>query len=505
MAFLIPLIFIFSTASMAQSPETVIVRPEIIDDVLVNPGIGFTTFQRFNGDDLNQGSRWTEGFPIEYQEFDGDLTNRDYPDTSLAYFRVNWRFVEPEKGKYDWAMIDKALKTAAERGQTLMLRISCYEGDDEKDVPAWYREMVGNGEQKIKKWRVDPEDPRYVQYFGGMIRALGDRYDGHPALECVDVSIVGYWGEGEGSHLLSQHTWHALVNSYLDSFQKTFLIFQPLNGDAPDPGVLVRGLPIAASWPDGRNNGNGLQMRHVGWRLDCLGDMGFWRDRRANWSHMLDVYPQDIVRSGMWEAWKKAPVTLEICGTFRSWEEREQYDEEVVRYIFDQALKWHISSFNAKSSPVPEKWKHLVDEWLKKMGYRLVLRKFSYPSIVGVHGPIEFRSWWENLGVAPCYRDYPLALRIRNSQHEEVLITGADIRNWYPGDTIYDDKVYLSLDVPEGEYDLEIAILGQFNGKPAIKLAIAGRSDEGWYPLGKIKVVKDSVEFHSDQSSANLM
>jgi hypothetical protein len=57
----------------------VIVRPKEIDDVLNNPGIGFQTFQRFNGDDLNPGNRWTEGHPIEYQPFDGDLTNPTTP------------------------------------------------------------------------------------------------------------------------------------------------------------------------------------------------------------------------------------------------------------------------------------------------------------------------------------------------------------------------------------------------------------------------------------------
>ena len=30
---------------VASSQETVVVRPEVIDDVLVNPGIGFMTFQ----------------------------------------------------------------------------------------------------------------------------------------------------------------------------------------------------------------------------------------------------------------------------------------------------------------------------------------------------------------------------------------------------------------------------------------------------------------------------
>ncbi|PYT37375.1 MAG: hypothetical protein DMG45_25995, partial [Acidobacteria bacterium] len=54
-------------AGQVSAQETVVVRPRETDDVLINPGIGFTTFQRFNGDRLNSGTRWTEGYPIDYQ------------------------------------------------------------------------------------------------------------------------------------------------------------------------------------------------------------------------------------------------------------------------------------------------------------------------------------------------------------------------------------------------------------------------------------------------------
>jgi hypothetical protein len=60
-------------------------------------------------------------------------------------------------------------------------------------------EMVGQEENlPEKKWRTNPEDVRYAEHFGDMIRELGIRYDGHPALESVDLSIVGAWGEGAG-------------------------------------------------------------------------------------------------------------------------------------------------------------------------------------------------------------------------------------------------------------------------------------------------------------------
>src|SRR5450759_2884461 len=118
-------ILLGQTILMAQEkPVIVRVLPKEIDDVLINPGMGFMTFQRFNGDELNQGTGWTEGLPIVYQKFNGNLTNKDFPQTTIAYFRVNWRFLETAPNCYNWAMIDSALRTSAERGQTLMLRIS---------------------------------------------------------------------------------------------------------------------------------------------------------------------------------------------------------------------------------------------------------------------------------------------------------------------------------------------------------------------------------------------
>jgi len=95
-------------------PGTLVIRPKEINDVLVNPGIGFTTFQRFNGDTLttlNNSSGWTEGFPIVYQQSTHELTNKQYPQTTIAYWRVYWQYLEPEKGKYRWDLIDQRVLT----------------------------------------------------------------------------------------------------------------------------------------------------------------------------------------------------------------------------------------------------------------------------------------------------------------------------------------------------------------------------------------------------------
>ena len=100
--------------------------------------------------------------------------------------------------------------------------------------------------------------PRYVEYFGGFIQELGKRYDGHPALEAVDLSIVGAWGEGAGAELLTQKTREALVNAYTDYFKKTPLIAlltdEKTNKYANSQAMLAGGLIVSVTWDFGPKN-----------------------------------------------------------------------------------------------------------------------------------------------------------------------------------------------------------------------------------------------------------
>lgn len=81
MLFAVSLSMDYSAPAFAQqSSDLVIVKPKLFDGVLVNPDIGFTTFQRFNGDSLNAGTGWTEGFPIKYQPIPWNAANQGLSD-----------------------------------------------------------------------------------------------------------------------------------------------------------------------------------------------------------------------------------------------------------------------------------------------------------------------------------------------------------------------------------------------------------------------------------------
>lgn len=456
---------------------SVVVRPVESDAILLNPGMGFTTFQRFNGDTQNVledcCGDFQDGFPFDVvKDPDGNLVNRYYPQTTIAYFRFYWMYIEPEQGVYRWDIIDRALSTARERKQTLMLSLMPYGTEDNFDVPTWYREMVGDQKNftynnPVNKWLVDPEDPRYVEHYGGLIRALGQRYDGHPDLESVDIRIVGAWGEGGGTEFLTQQTARALIDAYVESFRKT---------------------PIKLLLTDEFSNKYAMSQADVGYRADCLGDLGFWATEQNGWTHMYDYYPQGIINFGVKDAWKEAPVSFEMCGTFPGWKEREGYGSAEVKYIFDQALKWHISSFNGKSTPIPQEYMPQVEEFLKKIGYRFVLRRFTYPKEIGINQKMDFTSWWENKGVAPCYKNFKLAIRLTNSKEERTFMTHTDIREWLPGDNVYNDAIFIPHEMKIGTYELQIAIVDPATIETKVQLAIETKNENGWYSLGKIRL-----------------
>ena len=427
-------------------------------DILVqNPHIGFQTFQRFNGDLLNPAAsrNWTEGYPIEYQPDRGTRHNIEHPDTTVAYFRVYWRFFEPEDGQYNYELFDRALETAASRGQTLMIRLAPHGETETSDTPDWYRRLSGDPDRGFRDY-FHPTSPVFFDRFTRAVRALGERYDKDPRLDSVDMALYGQWGEGAGIHDIPVERRHQLVDAYTSAFRET-----------PMMGLIIA--------PELINYAN--LTRPVGFRADCLGDMGEWR-------HMTDFYPRMIAQ--MPDVWKRAPVSFEVCWVMWHWMD-EGWD---IDYTIEQSLKWHISTFNAKSSPVPPAWEPNVNAWLKRMGYRYQLRFFDYPEEACPGDVLKLGFWMENAGVAPCYRQYPVVLRLVGEHASYTLGLDADIRSFLPGDTLWNGTVELPREMVPGYYRLLFGITDAARTKNVITMPIDGEREDGFTVLGKIHIGK---------------
>lgn len=454
-----PLLFaaLLTLATALSHAANVVVRPVEIHEVLINPGMGIETFQRYNGDALNPGVEWSEAGPTTL--LTPPAQPPEFPKSTVAYCRWHWSTIEPEQGHVRWDIIDLALREAHHHGQRLMFRLMPY--DPKHPLPEWYRKSGArrantDGSKDGNIWQPDFSDPLYYKYWSALITEAGKRYDGHPDLDSVDISTVGYWGEGWSDYMPEFDVQRKLIDVYLKAFRKTPLL---MNFDQPE--ALSYGTAHGA-----------------GWRFDCLGDM------RKGWAHMLDFYPEQIARTGIRDVWRTAPVSMETCGVPESWF-RRGWD---VKYILSEALRWHVSTVNVKSSAIPQAWRADFEEFQRRMGYRFALRRAEWKPEVQPGESLGLSTWWVNEGVAPVYRRFVLAFRLSSPGQNTVLRTDADIRKWLPGDAVFEDPLFVPENLSAGEYELSVAILDPDTLQPGIRLAIEGRAQDGWYPLGKITV-----------------
>ena len=455
--------FLACTANALAQAVTTVVRPKEIDAVLVNPGMGIETFQRFNGDAINPGLEWSEEGPI------GKLAPAagavDFPTSSISYCRWFWETLEPEQGKVRWEILDTALHEARAHHQALAIRLMPY--DEKHPLPEWYRNSgARRANQPTDKdgeiWQPDFADPLYLKNWGAVVAAAGARYDGHPDLDSVDISSVGYWGEGWSPYMPAFEVQKKLVDIWLEAFKRT-----PLLMNFDEEKALAYGTEHGS-----------------GWRLDCWGDMRTSSADPYFQAEMLDVYPQQIVRAGIQNVWQRSPVSLESCWVPGYWKQ-QGWD---LNYIFAQALRWHVSSVNIKSTAIPPEWKQAFDEFQKQMGYRFILRRLEYPPVVSAGTMQPVHMWWLNAGVAPVYRPYDLAIELRSERDNAEIKLPVDVRKWLPGDAVFDGTIYIPANLPPGTYRLRLEMLDPRTGQPAIKLAIEGLAADGWYDLAPIDV-----------------
>jgi len=452
---------------------TVTVAPQQTDEILANPGMGWQTFYRTADEDKNLPS-WI-------------------PST-IHYVRWGWGTVEPEEGKIDYGFLDNTLKETRKAGQTLAFRVMCcstYPGRPYH--PAWLKNIGGRiiqtrrGDGPLVEVP-DLDDPAILDRHLDFIRRLGNRYDGHPDIDHIDLGTVGWWGEWHMSGAVNAKMPAAenqkkIVDTYLAAFKKTPLL------------MLIGGGPMLKH----------ATKHGTGWRADCLGDMGGFS---KTWCHMRMAYPKMLPDANATEVWKTSPVAWETCWDMRKW-----VDEGwSLRFIFNYALALHGSCINNKSAPLPqgENVRSEIERFLRRLGYRLVLRELKHPIEAKPGSTIELGMKWQNVGSAPCYHPYRLVYRLaREGDGESVLAVGKiTVNRWLPGSIrLFDeeffkapkdlppgdvvdvaDRITLPKDMASGVYVLSLAVVGQQTTTPVVRLGIKGREKDGWYPLSRIQV-----------------
>ena len=368
-----------------------------------NPFTGFTSFQHFRGGKLYEDivvrpenhmteTERVECYPVSADA--GETCEGYYPAGAVAYIRILWKEFEPVQGEYNYAFIEQILADARAAGQVVMLRLMAHSTRWQDDVPEWLKALIPCPERPdMKRVKDSPTDPAFLRLFGEAIRALGERFDPDPTLWSVDISLPGSWGEGYKLELYPKEDIQRLTDLYLSVFPHTRLYCQ-----------------AAATWLVDK-----VRVSHtVGIRGDGFGSP----------HHIQKAYPEAFAALPA-DFWKTSPVSFESYWWLGEWE-RQGWD---IDEIIEKSLGWHISSFNGKSMPIPEKWRGKVEYWLSRMGYH-----FHIAEVTRKGGALTVTV--ENRGVAPIYEPLPLALRFtRADGTQTVTVTETDVRKLLPGKT----------------------------------------------------------------------
>jgi hypothetical protein len=465
-------IIIVALATGVARGQPVIVTPEETDEILANPGMGWETFHRTSTHDKNLPS-WI-------------------PST-VGYVRWGWGELEPQPGKLNTEFLDKAIKETHNSGQKLAFRVMCCSTTKGRPYhPKWLKD-IGGRELIADHGGIEPlpipdmDDPIVLKAHLDFIKRLGERYDGHPDIDHLDLGSIGWWGEWHlsGSKKCKLPTLEnrmKVVDAYLAAFKKTPLIML-LNGQECTTYATQHG---------------------TGWRCDSLGDLGSFNPK---WNHMHNAYPSWIRKTKVQDVWKTAPIAYEPPQEVREFVDKGW----PLRWIFNYGLACHGSYFNGKSGRLPDddQFRHELERFLRRLGYRLVLKELQHPAPAKPGEKLGLAMKWQNIGSAPCYKPYHVAYRISGeSSYSKVFVGSVAVNHWLPGSielfteeffkepkdlppgeiVSVSDSIAVPMDIPAGKYTLSVAIVDE-SSAPVVRLAIKGRTADGWYPISKVQIV----------------
>lgn len=428
-----------------------------------NPYIGFTSFQHFRKDELYSDlivkpennmteTECVECYPIPDGVEENGRTQGYYPDCSVAYIRILWKEFEPIEGKYNYAFIENILCKAKENNQTVMFRIMQHSTRESDDVPDWLKSKIECPKRpKGKRVKESPSDPKFLKYFGRAIKAFGERFDKDATLAFVDISLPGAWGEGSHVNLFTEKEIKDFVDIYTDTFVNTTLIGQ-----------------VSIPWLLYHSN----EQRKIGFRADCIGSP----------YSTYEKLPPLVEKMG--NVWKTGHISFESYWWIGEWE-RQGWD---LDKIIKTSLDWHVSTFNAKSLPIPFEWKAKIDEWVAKMGYHFVIDEVEVQTSVIRGEKLTVKLGINNVGVAPIYNRLPLYIRLKNQDYEERLKTDIDICKWVEGRYTEKIDVLVPCDMACGNYELQIGIGG--DDLPSVVFATNAKQDGVYSVLTEI-IVRD--------------
>jgi len=430
----------------ASPADLVRLRFREVDTLFANPGQGWMSWR----DSLRAESR----FPC-----------------SVAYIRFNWADLEPEQGRYNWKPIDGMIEDWKSRGVAIAMRVmtcNSHSGGYYAS-PKWLFDAGCNGYEYRPKaddmtaggdaiTRIEPDyaDPIYLESQGAFIRALGERYDGNPDVEFLDIGSYGNWGEWHTPHPAPLAARRRIIDFYLQAFRKTPLAFMSDDAEAMDYAL-----------------GHGAGLRRDGVGCPWHGQNWIGSGKYAG-------------VTGMADAWKHAPIVFEWYGSYDYLQSRNWSFDAAVEFMLNN----HVTLINDNVGHVPPGAMPQLEKLARLAGARFVLRELAHERIARRGSTLDLEMTWANVGVGKLYRPYVLRLFLLGANGVPVLTSDAraDPRSWLPGEYKFTESLSIPTKLKVGEYTLAVALVAASGQSPPFRLAIEAPEKDARYEVGEVEV-----------------
>lgn len=468
-AVLFGLWFVAFGRAFAAEEERTTVRPEDTGTALENPGLGWV-FHYYDNVPAHYGSRLAPSDTLD-----------DFPGLTVVYLRIPWSYLEPEEGRFDWAVLDTPAQRWIAKGKQVAFRFSCCESWLRWATPEWVQQAGAKGYnfrpgQGVVEdgpfWEPDYDDPIFLAKLDHFLAAAAARYDGNPEVAFIDVGSFGVWGEGH-TYASSLRPYSAdTVRRHIDLYRKHF------------PHTLL------AANDDFASQGRGLET------IEYARQQGLTlRDD----SILVQGGENAYLNAAMAPAfWPHVPVILESehYGGSRdrgNWQDGSQYLQAVEDYHASYvSIHWWPREFLDEN-------RDLVDRINRRLGYRLQLVEASWPTVVPRDGVLRFTAQWRNAGVAPCLPGGYPAVTLKDAAGGIVGVfvdEGFDVRALpvgSPGEAearIQEASLALPFNLKCGAFDVYVSV-GTQTGTPRLALPLPEGDGQRRYRLGTLRVIGD--------------
>ena len=387
-------------------------------------------------------------------------------DISLLYMDITWAELEPEEGVYNWASIDEENQISRWRkeGKHLVFRFVCDIPGEEAhmDIPEWLYEKSG----KAGKWydgeygkgfAPDYNNPTIISCHEQAVKALGEHFGQDGLISYVELGSLGHWGE-----------WHVNYSEGIQRIPREAVrdkYILPWTEAFPDARILMR-RPFASA----EKYGFGLYNDMTG-QPEATQSWFDWINNGGKY----DQTGEKNVIVPMKDFWKTAPSG----GEFTSSLSMEEMLDTNLSGTVEMIREAHTTFLGPK---IPDE--NYVDgykEVLKNMGYRLWI---SMAELKNTAKGSRLKLTWENSGVAPMYKEWPVYVYIEDESGKLVEKSRISIKisSLLPGEkevtlTALETERLNSL--LEKGYRLSVGIEDPMTELPCVRFAMEALYQEG--------------------------